>query len=181
MENAQEYGALSKEVALHLNINPNTLRRWSLELEKHGYHFERNNKGQRIYYERDLRALSECKMILEKGQSMENATKAIASRFIEQNNAQKTLGVILDSKEDAENITLSKRDLESIVESAVMKAMENERETLLEAIQLKMTDTIEQRDRLLMQQLSQKVLVETEEKTAANERRSIFSWLKKKR
>ncbi|OAH57620.1 DNA-binding protein [Domibacillus aminovorans] len=185
MENAAEYGTLSKEVAIHLNINPNTLRRWSLELEKHGYTFERNSKGQRIYYERDIHSLSECKMILEKGQSMENATKSIASEFIERKNAEKTLGVILDTSENNENVTLSKRDLESIVESAVTKAMEKEREAILEALELKMNNAIEQRDRMLMQSMNQKIeekrIEITESTEKEQEKKSIFNWFKKKK
>lgn len=159
MENANEYGTLSKEVAIHLNINPNTLRRWSLELEKHDYIFERNNKDQRIYYERDIQALSELKIILDNGQSMENATKLIATKNKERKNAEKTLSVIVNNEENDEKIALSKRELKSMIESAVeqtvMKAIELEREAMFKAFELKMSDTIERRDRALMQSINQ--------------------------
>ena len=35
MDNTESYGYFAKDVALNLDINPNTLRRWSIELEKH--------------------------------------------------------------------------------------------------------------------------------------------------
>ena len=41
---SNEFGTFSKEVAIHLDINPSTLRRWASELEKQGYKFERNDK-----------------------------------------------------------------------------------------------------------------------------------------
>jgi DNA-binding transcriptional MerR regulator len=185
MENATEYGTLAKEVALHLGVNPNTLRRWSLELEKRHYLFERNAKGQRIYYERDIQALSECKMILNNGGSMENAVTAVAAKFIEQKNAQKTLGVILDERENDENVALSTRDLEAMIDSAVQKAVEQEREAMFQALELKMNEAIEQRDRMLMQSMNQKIEEKRLEMAAAtekeNQKKSIFNWFKKKR
>jgi transposase-like protein len=60
------YGFFSKEVAIQLEINPNTLRRWSIELEKYGYEFTRNEKDQRIYYDRDLVALTDFKKMLHR-------------------------------------------------------------------------------------------------------------------
>ncbi|PFI06562.1 DNA-binding protein, partial [Bacillus cereus] len=49
-----EYGYFAQEVAKQLDINTNTLRRWSIELEKMEYIFERNERNQRIYYENDI-------------------------------------------------------------------------------------------------------------------------------
>lgn len=181
MENATEYGTLAKEVALHLGVSPNTLRRWSLELEKQHYLFERNAKGQRIYYERDIQALSECKMILNNGGSMENAATAVAVKFIEQKNAQKTLSVIIDERENDENLTLSMRDLESMIETAVQKAVEQEREVMLQALELKMNDAIEQRDRMLMQALKEtqeaKKLMQQEKAEQTEKKKGFFSRL----
>ena len=54
-----EYGMFAKELALNLDINTNTLRRWAIELEEQGYEFSRNDKNQRIYYQRDILALSD--------------------------------------------------------------------------------------------------------------------------
>ncbi|MER2460446.1 MerR family transcriptional regulator [Bacillus subtilis] len=173
MENGNEFGTLSKEVAIYLDINPNTLRRWSLELEKHGYIFERNTKEQRIYYERDIQTLSELKIILDKGQSMDNATKAIASKHKDRKNAEKTLSVIINGERDNEQITLSKRDLESMIEStvekAVIKAIEQEREAIFCAFELKMNDSIEKRDRLLMQSINRTMEEKRLEIAAAQE------------
>lgn len=182
MNNANEFGTLSKEVAIYLDINPNTLRRWSLELEKHGYIFERNNKDQRIYYERDIQTLSELKIILDKGQSMDNATKAVATKYKERKNAEKTLSVIVNNEENNEQITLSKRDLESMIEStvekSVVKAIEQEREAMFKAFELKMDDSIEKRDRILMQSIN-RTMEEKRLEIAATKEEEKKTWWQK--
>lgn len=61
-----EFGIFSKEVATSLDISTSNLRKWSLLLEESGYVFERNKKNQRIYYNRDVNALSQMKIFMEK-------------------------------------------------------------------------------------------------------------------
>ncbi|RPJ93995.1 MerR family transcriptional regulator [Rummeliibacillus sp. TYF005] len=46
------------EVATKLNIAKDTLRAYSLELEKAGYEFKRNNRNQRDYSDYDLSILN---------------------------------------------------------------------------------------------------------------------------
>lgn len=89
-----EYGMFAKEMALNLDINTNTLRRWAIELEVHGYEFSRNDKNQRIYYERDIIVLTNFKKIIEKTQSLEDTAKAVVSRVNDKKNAEKMLSVI---------------------------------------------------------------------------------------
>ncbi|BCC21386.1 hypothetical protein BCM0075_p34 (plasmid) [Bacillus cereus] len=70
-----EYGQFAKEVADKVGINPNTLRRWSLELEKLDYEFERNERSQRIYYKADISVLEKMKEFLDKNFSLEESAK----------------------------------------------------------------------------------------------------------
>ncbi|GAB6499071.1 hypothetical protein bcgnr5369_67600 [Bacillus cereus] len=70
-----EYGQFAKEVADKVGINPNTLRRWSLELEKLDYEFERNERSQRIYYKADICVLEKMKEFLDKNFSLEESAK----------------------------------------------------------------------------------------------------------
>lgn len=83
-----EYGFFSKDVALKLDINASTLRQWCLAIEKEGYEIERNDKQQRIFYDRDINLLFEIKLQIEKTRERDNAIKSIVSRFKNQNNAQ---------------------------------------------------------------------------------------------
>lgn len=73
----EEFGSFSKEIAALLDISPNTLRRWSIDLEKKGYVFERNDKGQRIYYKRDVFALKKLQQLINERVTMENALSIV--------------------------------------------------------------------------------------------------------
>lgn len=97
-----EYGYFAQEVAKQLDINTNTLRRWSIELEKMEYIFERNERNQRIYYENDIDILKQMKEYLNQNWKLEEA----ATRSMEtiEENAPKTDGV----QEETE-VTLQKR------------------------------------------------------------------------
>ncbi|GIN87588.1 hypothetical protein J6TS2_39740 [Heyndrickxia sporothermodurans] len=77
MEHPQTFGYFSKDVALELEITTSTLRRWSIELEKLGYVFDRNDKEQRIYYERDFKALRELKKLLAHNVSFTDAVRLL--------------------------------------------------------------------------------------------------------
>ena len=103
MEN--EFGYFSKDVAIELEITTSTLRRWSIELEKEGYKFHRNEKEQRIYYERDFKAFRELKKLMSNSVPISDAIKAIASRDFEGENADRTPSVYSDM------VRLSKREL----------------------------------------------------------------------
>lgn len=73
-----EYGQFAREVADKVGINPNTLRRWSLELEKLHYEFERNERNQRVYYKSDVTVFHEMKNFLDKNFNLEEAaTKSL--------------------------------------------------------------------------------------------------------
>ncbi|MEK4975595.1 DNA-binding protein [Niallia sp. FSL R7-0648] len=166
-----EFGSFAKEVALHLEINVNTLRRWSLELEKVGYEFTRNDKDQRIYFKRDIVVLTDFQKLIEKTQSLENTAIAIVSKVKEQNNAEKMLSVF--NKED-DKISFTKEELEDVIQKAANNAAEKTAAILLE----KFNDSVERRDRELMvqikqqQELQKQLLLET---ATDNEKRSFFS------
>jgi DNA-binding transcriptional MerR regulator len=75
-----EFGTFAKEVAVNLDISTSNLRKWSLLLEDAGYEFERNEKNQRIYYDRDINVLSQMKFVLEKDRNIDNAIKVVMAR-----------------------------------------------------------------------------------------------------
>ncbi|OOR10084.1 DNA-binding protein [Bacillus cereus] len=99
-----EYGYFAQEVAKQLDINTNTLRRWSIELEKMEYIFERNERNQRIYYENDIDILKQMKEYLNQNWKLEEA--ATRSIDIVEENAQKTDSV---QEEIDTEVTLQKR------------------------------------------------------------------------
>ncbi|MEH7221275.1 MerR family transcriptional regulator, partial [Bacillus toyonensis] len=99
-----EYGYFAQEVAKQLDINTNTLRRWSIELEKMEYIFERNERNQRIYYENDIDILKQMKEYLNQNWKLEEA--ATRSMETTEENAPKTDSV---QEENETEVTLQKR------------------------------------------------------------------------
>lgn len=71
----------TKDVADNLEIVTSTLRKYCLLLERAGYKFDRNEKEQRIFYDRDLVILRRLKQYtMDSGMTLENAVKEVISR-----------------------------------------------------------------------------------------------------
>lgn len=170
-----EYGMFAKELALNLEINTNTLRRWAIELEEQGYEFSRNDKNQRIYYERDIVALSSFQKIIEKTQSLENTAKAVVSKVNDKKNAEKMLSVI---EVDKDKIVLSKEELDELINKVANEAVER----AAEHFSRKFMDVIEQRDRKLIHNLTETMEQKRLEvaATTVEEKSGFFSRLFKK-
>jgi transposase-like protein len=98
-----EYGFFFKEVALKLDINASTLRQWCLAMEKEGYEFNRNKKAR----------------------NRDDAIKRVVSRQRSVDNVEKLLSV---NENKLDNITVSKGDLEELIQGAVEKVIEKERD-----------------------------------------------------
>lgn len=159
-------GHFSKEVALQLDINASTLRQWCLAIENEGYSFERNNKEQRIFYERDINMLFQIKSQIEKTRNRDNAIKITVSRFLLQNNAENTLSV---NENEPDKIAFSKEELQELIEQSVERAIEKEREAMFQAFEAKINNVIEGRDRQIIQQLNQSLEKQRLEIAAATE------------
>lgn len=145
MEVEVELGYFSKDVAIELEVTTSTLRRWSIALEKKGYIFDRNEKDQRVYYQRDFKRFMELKHLLSNFVPFENAVKIVATMDFEDKNIEKTPSV------RNEIVRLSKDDLQNLIHSV----LEKEREIILAAIDEKFTSKIEQRDRELVRQMQE--------------------------
>ena len=172
MENTESYGYFAKDVALNLDITTSTLRRWSIELEKLNYTFERNNKDQRIYYERDFKAFRELKKLLANDVPLADALKAVVSMDLDTKNAVQTPSVYKDE------IRVSKSELEDLIHKSVKQAVEEEREAMLKAFELKINDVVEQRDRVLTTQLQNALEERRLEIAAATEEKRWWEFWK---
>jgi DNA-binding transcriptional MerR regulator len=118
LSNASEYGYFAKDVAADLEITTSTLRRWSIELEKAGYKFERNEKDQRIYYDRDFKAFRELKKLISNSVVLVDAINAVVSMDVEGLNASQTPSVY------REKTRLTKQFLEEILDEKINKAIQ---------------------------------------------------------
>ena len=113
--NASEYGYFAKDVAANLEVTTSTLRRWSIRLEKAGYKFERNEKDQRIYYERDFKAFRELKKLISNNVVL---VDAIVSMDVEVLNASQTPSVY------REETRLTKQFFEELLDKKINKAIQ---------------------------------------------------------
>ncbi|KNH14770.1 hypothetical protein ACS78_27475 [Priestia megaterium] len=118
LSNASEYGYFAKDVAADLEVTTSTLRRWSIELEKAGYKFERNEKDQRIYYDRDFKAFRELKKLISNSVALIDAINAVVSMDLEGLNASQTPSVY------REETRLTKQFLEEILDERINKAIQ---------------------------------------------------------
>jgi len=118
LSNASEYGYFAKDVAADLEVTTSTLRRWSIELEKAGYKFERNEKDQRIYYDRDFKAFRELKKLINNSVVLIDAINAVVSMDVEGLNASQTPSVY------REETRLTKQFLEEILDKKINKAIQ---------------------------------------------------------
>lgn len=187
-----EYGSFSKEIAALLEISPNTLRRWSIDLEKKGYVFERNEKDQRIYYKRDVFALKKLQQLVNERVSMETALSTVAGQYNNKKELEETLSVI---KDDAVKVTFSKEDLKTLIQESVQTAVQTavnqereefnelikqEREAMLKAFEVKVNDVIEIQSRSVtkairnQQEETQKLLAAAEEEKNKSFWRKLF-------
>ncbi|MED3984287.1 MerR family transcriptional regulator [Peribacillus simplex] len=76
-----DFGYFAKTVSERLGIAKDTLRSWSLKLEAEGVKFERNAREQRIYYEKDIRALENMKELMDLQQPLNDVSKTIANKI----------------------------------------------------------------------------------------------------
>ncbi|MEZ2369620.1 MerR family transcriptional regulator [Bacillus sp. RCC_6_1] len=125
-----EYGYFAQEVAKQLEINANTLRRWSIELEKMDYTFERNDRNQRIYYQKDIEILRQMKIYLKQNWKLDEAAATVSNEDISVANTIKENNS--NSPQDAQNkpheeINATKTDSVQESDSADITLLEAER------------------------------------------------------
>jgi DNA-binding transcriptional MerR regulator len=163
METPKEFGYFAKEVSVQLDIHPSTLRRWCLDLEKAGYEFIRNENNQRIFYDRDFKSFRKMKELINKNIGMENTVRAVVAM------AQTLPQTPIVHLKTDDEIRLSKRELQEIIQEEVKKAIHEEREIMFQAFEEKLNDNIEKRDRQLLNHIRetqevQKLVAATESK-----------------
>ncbi|GAB1804598.1 MerR family transcriptional regulator [Priestia megaterium] len=181
---SEQLGYFAKQVCEKLNLNPNTLRKWAIELEENGYKFERNNKGtngQRIYYERDINIIAEFKVLVERTHSVENTAKLVIKRVEEGSNTEITHSV-REEKERSNpvKVTFTREELEQytrgIIEETSAKVAAEVSEQTAEAVYKKMENLIEQRDHKLINQMNASMEQRRLEVAAAQEEPTSSFW-----
>lgn len=162
-----------KEMAKLLGIADTTVRKYSQELEKAGYHISKNEHGHRGYYDRDIIVF---KQIIEIAKhpdmSLENTIKAVVSTHISTNIS------ISDIKEVTNDNYITKEEFKEYQQKqegfykALLEQQEAQSKHLLEQLQKRdeyIVSRLEQRDHDLMTairatQETQKLIAATQQK-----------------
>lgn len=138
MNNSEEFGYFSKTVAERLGVATDTLRSWSLKLESYGIAFERNDRKQRIYHEKDIRVLENMKELMALQQPLDDVAKTIANKIKKglyikpevENNAEIPLSVIDENNTPntltIENMKEMMRQVASAAVEAKFQSMQNQ-------------------------------------------------------
>lgn len=158
---------LSKDVAETLDIKLSTLRRWCLELEKNGYHFQRDSNNNRMFFERDIIVLRQFKQLMDAKLSWEAATQAVIAEYGSGYNGDLTTNVLTDTlapvESDNERYAEMRDNLQRLMDhvsrqDAYIERQETFNEALsnkLDAQQRIIEESIQKRDEVLMQHLCQ--------------------------
>jgi len=78
----EDFGYYAKTVADRLGVSRDTLRSWAIKLETtKKFEFERNEKKQRIYFEKDIRAFQNMKELLDLQQPMIDVVGIISEKI----------------------------------------------------------------------------------------------------
>ncbi|KYQ02976.1 hypothetical protein B4079_1852 [Bacillus cereus] len=157
-----EFGYYAKTVSNDLEISPNTLRRWSIELENWGYEFERTETNKRVYYERDCKAFRELKKLLDAGVSMESASRTVVNSFGTGDNESQTPTVREHQTAEIERSTVQDEEkFKLMMQEVMMEVAANTIKPLMTELQDVKSELLEQREEnkrlseILQLQLSQ--------------------------
>lgn len=125
----------SKDIAMQLEISTSTLRKWSLSLEREGYTFIRDENERRAYVFSDLDVFKQIQKLINNGNSVEDASKSVAVRYLSDSKERITLAVRPKIQEEERSslayleLIKDQQDLKQNMES-FMAAMSKQHEAL---------------------------------------------------
>lgn len=72
---------ISSLAAKVLDLNTSTLRKYATLLENFNYPIKRNDRGQRMYSEQDIKKIIEFKNLIDKGWSLVKAAECVTIEY----------------------------------------------------------------------------------------------------
>lgn len=164
-----EKGYSTSEFASKTGISPSTLRRYSLDLESHGYFVYTNSNNHRVYMKHDIAAFKALKKLFDAKKTADEAYAEVASKYPDYRK-RPTEG----SLEDNDLIVFSKKEFEALITGFHEQTKQAVQEAAVEAAKLAVSEnqkllneSLERRDELLMKGL--KNTLETQRQLAATQ------------
>lgn len=189
----QDFGFFAKIVAEEIGIGKDTLRTWSLKLEAEGVKFERNERKQRIYFEKDIVMLENMKELVGLGHALNDVAKIVAEKFSngvymaphKEKNAENTLAVSRTENElktQEERLSVLKSELLSDFQQAQRAELERFKNEIAMEMAEVMQDRMEEavktallRERTAMaKEISTEIMAAQEEKEKKRGKNSFW-------
>ncbi|MED4052338.1 hypothetical protein [Priestia megaterium] len=124
MENQDTVNA--EEMAKRLNTTSSNIRKWCIELEKHGYEFVKDNRKKRYYSVIDQSLLSNLKYaIQEKKLSLEIAARTVIKGFDRNRSSSGTQEEHFKKKENNRELSVT-QEHNNHMTNAVLNKMKNQ-------------------------------------------------------
>lgn len=116
----------AEEMAKRLNTTSSNIRKWCIELEKHGYEFVKDNRKKRYYSVTDQSLLSNLKYaIQEKNLSLEIAAMTVIKGFDRKRSSSGTQEEHLKKEENNRELSVTKEHNNHTTD-AVLNTMKNQ-------------------------------------------------------
>ncbi|MET3408507.1 hypothetical protein COM86_26710 [Priestia megaterium] len=116
----------AEEMAKRLNTTSSNIRKWCIELEKHGYEFVKDNRKKRYYSVTDQSLLSNLKYaIQEKKLSLEIAAMTVIKGFDRKRSSSGTQEEHLKKEENNRELSVTKEHNNHTTD-AVLNTMKNQ-------------------------------------------------------
>ncbi|MGF7036754.1 DNA-binding transcriptional MerR regulator [Paenibacillus mucilaginosus] len=107
----------SRDIAEILGVEPVTVRKYALALEKAGYFFERSDSDHRLFSNKDVIALQQLKALRERsGMSVETAAIAISTRHKAASSGTLSLNTNPDYSRYSERYDLLEEKIEKLTQ-----------------------------------------------------------------
>ena len=170
-----------KEMAKLLGIADTTVRKYSQELEKAGYHISKNEHGHRGYYDKDIIVFKQIMEIAKHpDMSLENTIKAVVSTHISPDiSVPDTKKVAIDNYITREEFREYQQKQAEFYKS-LLEQQEAQSRHLLEQLRKRdeyIASKLEQRDRDLMAAI--RATQETQKMIAATQQKKWWQFWKK--
>ncbi|MBZ6483983.1 hypothetical protein [Priestia aryabhattai] len=116
----------AEEMAKRLNTTSSNIRKWCIQLEKHGYEFVKDNRKKRYYSVTDQTLLSNLKYaIQEKKLSLEIATMTVIKGFDRNRSSSSTQQEHLEKESDNRNLSVL-QEYNNYTTDAVLNTMKEQ-------------------------------------------------------
>lgn len=162
----QQKAYWANDIAELLDVSTSSLRKWSIDLEKGGYRFYRDEHNRRAYMEKDIMPLKKLKEFLKNKMSMDDAVNAVVSMFSQDEYRSMTIPVNDDEQR------LSMRHFNELKELILNDQQERQRE------KEEMMEYFKNRDELLTTSLRQ-LMEQKKELAAAAEKKKWWKFWNK--